>query len=90
MSSKQKPQAAPPKKGNSLFKKLFIVGIVLPLSLLVFDLYIGPSKYYKETPLGILQPKLPEGVKEILDPQTGQLKHAGYGMDMEATLKVNY
>lgn len=51
---------------------------------------MGPSKYYKETPLGIMQTQLPAGVREILDPQTGKLKHAGFGMNAEDTLLVNY
>jgi len=29
-------------------------------------------------------------VKEILDVNTGKLKHAGYGMNLEDTLVVNY
>lgn len=37
-----------------------------------------------------MQTQLPEGVKEILDPQTGKLKYVGYGKNSEDTLLVNY
>jgi hypothetical protein len=37
-----------------------------------------------------MQTQLPAGVKEILDVNTGKLKHAGYGMGLEDTLYVNY
>ena len=34
--------------------KFFIyTGLVLPLALYVLDVYVLPTKYYKETPLGI-------------------------------------
>lgn len=86
----QMPKGAAAKKESGFMKKLIYMGVVVPLSLVVLDQFLGPSKYYKETPLGILQTKLPQGVTEILDPKTGKLKHAGYGMGMEDTLKVNY
>ena len=73
-----------------MIRTLFTMGIVLPVTLVIFDQFIGPSKYYKETPLGIMQTELPAGVKEILDVNTGKLKHAGYGMNLEDTLVVNY
>jgi Protein of unknown function (DUF2804) len=66
---------------TSLLKKLLYIGVLLPASLYVFDVYLGPTKHYKETPLGIHQTHLPADIAQdqnLLDPVTGKLALKGW------------
>jgi hypothetical protein len=69
---------------------LLFFGVVIPFLLVVYDLFLGPQKHFKETPLGIYQTKLTGKIGEILDPATGKLKYAGYALGGEDSLRVNF
>lgn len=79
---------------SAIARKVVFWGVLIPSALVIFDLYIGPSKYFKETPLGIYQPALPaiSQDQKVLDPATGKLQLSGYTSEpgVAERLYVNY
>jgi hypothetical protein len=76
---------------SSFTRFLLIVGVFLPALLVIYDQFLGPPKHFKETPLGIYQTHLQKRIDgDILDPETGKLKYAGYALGGEESLRVNF
>jgi len=38
---------------NKPLRYLLYIGILLPLTIIVYDQFLGPKKHFSETPLGI-------------------------------------
>ena len=79
-----------------LLKTLLIFGVVIPLTAYIYDQFIGPGKWPKETPLGLYQsevktPKDKSTKINLLDPKTGQLNVQGWAVGgLEENIVVNY